>query len=100
MTERDLNELDKRINAIVSAHRKQGSKAPSQMSAPQGDARSQYSSAKRSVARSSTHSGQMIDCDQQIVTANQGKVIGMTSAEWNQQVQKNYSKWVHEEKEK
>jgi len=37
------------------------------------------------VARSRTEKDSLVevDCDQQIVTANQGKVIGMTSAEWN-----------------
>lgn len=67
VSERDLNELDKRINSIVSAHRKQQVKAPSQASIAGGaDARSHYSSAKRSVVRSHTEADSLvaIDCDQ------------------------------------
>lgn len=38
--------------------------------------------------------------DASIIAQNQGKVIGMTSAEWNDNVQKSYNKWTMEEREK
>lgn len=77
VTERDLNELDKKISAIVAGCRKTDSKAQSQASQ---DARSSYS--KKSFAPSKSASDGMMnfDPDQQIITANQGKVIGMTSS--------------------
>ena len=67
MTEKDLNELDKRINTIVSASRKQ-CKTPSQPSQPSqhsiaGDARSVHSSAKKSVPYSEKPSYVEVDCD-------------------------------------
>lgn len=42
----------------------------------------------------------MIDVDAQIIQGNQGKVIGMTNAEWSHTVNKNYSKWSMEERDK
>jgi len=41
-----------------------------------------------------------VDPDAQIITANHGKVIGMTSAEWNNQVQANVSQWISANQEK
>lgn len=99
VSERDLNELDKRINNIVSSSRK-SAKAASQPS--QADAKSIASRAQRSVARSNTETGSLmaVDCDQQIISANHGKVIGMTSAEWNNQVQRNHNQWIAANREK
>lgn len=83
VSERDLNELDKKISTIVSFTRKG--------TGPQStyDAKSVKSSVvnRRSVAgRSHASSFVEVDPDAQIITANHGKVIGMTSAEWNNQV--------------
>jgi len=73
-----LNELDKRINSIVSATRKASTGAKS----IGNDGRSQYSTAAKSVARSRAAPDSMmhVDVDDQIIQANHGKVIGMTSA--------------------
>ena len=103
MTERDLNDLDKRINQLVTMHRKASATgAKSQPSAANADAKSQVS--RRSVPRSMTSAQDLnlvpLDVDKQIITANHCKVIGMTSAEWNNQVQKNVAQWQASTREK
>jgi len=77
-----LNELDKKISKLVSSQRK-----GVQTTASNAEAKSVYSSVanRRSVAPSNAASSKFmeVDPDAQIITANHGKVIGMTSAEWN-----------------
>lgn len=67
------------------------------------DVRSQVSQA-RSVAASSRRGGfpEMGpgDIDQHIVNSNHGKVIGMTSAQWSEQVAKNVNDWQQQTREK
>lgn len=102
VTERDLNNLDRGINALVQASRG-GQKLPSPAQAAPSiksaaeDVRSQVS--KKSFARSRSEVS-YLDVDQQIITGNQGKVIGMTSAEWNDTVQKNVVQWTSQMRDK
>lgn len=53
-------------------------------------------SRSRSVASSTA----MINPDNQIRMGMQGKVIGMTDAEWTAQVERNVCNWTTEEREK
>jgi hypothetical protein len=41
-----------------------------------------------------------IDVEARLRAANQGKVVGMTSAEWNHTVQNDYQEWRREEAQK
>ena len=90
VTERDLNDLDKHISAKVASYRGEKQYKTSSKAA-QEDAQSTYSKLSHAQrSKSSDLSNTLIDVDAQIRAGNQGKVIGMTSAEWNQTVQKNY----------
>ena len=86
VTERDLNDLDKHISAKVASYRSDKQHKPSSKAAKE-DIQSTYSKTSHSYSsKTSDVSNVLIDVDAQIRAGNQGKVIGMTSAEWNQTV--------------
>lgn len=103
--ERELNEVDRIIAAAVKAQRGTGQSstlAAPQQAADNDDIRSHVSKAASQVSRSkSVASSQvMLNPEAQIRTGMQGKVIGMTDAEWTAQVNENVRQWTIEEQEK
>lgn len=99
--ERELNEVDRIICSAVKAARGEAP-AATKAAARDDDIRSHVSKASSQVSRSrSVASSQaMINPDNQIRMGMQGKVIGMTDAEWTAQVERNVSSWTVEEREK
>jgi hypothetical protein len=101
--ERELNEVDRKIGAAVKAARgDQVSAQGAPAKAQDDDVKSSVSKAASAVSRSKSQasSGIMLNPDQQIRMGMQGKVIGMTDAEWTAQVNRNVERWSHEEREK
>ena len=106
--ERELNEVDRCISNAVKEHRGEPQPKPqSQTIEPKSryadeDQKSHVSKAPSQVsrARSVTSSAMLIDPEAQIRMCLQGKVIGMTDAEWSAQVNHNVSSWQNEEREK
>lgn len=99
--ERELNECDRVIGAAVKSFRGDSVKPAS--SAPRVEDDTKSSASKQSYAsrsKSMTSSQVMLNPDAQIRVGLQGKVIGMTDAEWTATVNKNVHTWTVENREK
>ena len=101
VTERDLNELDKKISALVTSARGAAQASDKSHQACKDDTRSVKSVAP-SVAKSVASSKKqgVFDIDEQIRRQTQGKDFGMTNAEWNETVQNQYKDYVSQERVK
>jgi hypothetical protein len=100
--ERELNEVDRIICAAVKAARGEAPAAKQAAQTKDDDVRSSVSKAASQVSRSRSvaSSTALINPDNQIRMGMQGKVIGMTDAEWTAQVERNVMNWTQEEREK
>lgn len=100
--ERELNEVDRLIGQAAKAHRGDSGKPAGGKPAQEDDVKSHVSKAQSTVSRSKSvaSSTVMLNPDRAIRIGMQGKVIGMTDAEWTAQVNHNYSTWTQEASEK
>lgn len=103
--ERELNEVDKVISAAVKMSRGEAVKPASNANVASAnnndDVKSQVSArSSASRAKSMTSSQVMLNPDAQIRVGMQGKVIGMTDAEWTATVNQNVAEWTMENREK
>lgn len=100
--ERELNEVDRLIAQAVKSARGAEEVAQPRAAPVDDDVKSSVSKAPSAVSRSKSQASSaiMLNPDQQIRMGMQGKVIGMTDAEWTNQVNRNVERWANEEREK